>query len=227
MARLLLRMLRLGLRWLAAPAVLRWVVRRTARSSVAKATSELETAVSERLPKPVADVVLALPSEVRAAGGSAVVATRAARAAGGTALTARRAARTVAATPTRARWAVRRRAGRPAALRDDIRAEADESGRRLRSRYRASTLGPDAATEALLDVRPEAGEPHRSALAPDAVVDGGVGRGDGRDGVDLFDAHRAVPPPVPAGRRRPIRPRRPRLPNRASRTYRRPDHPWE
>lgn len=182
-----------GLRWLALAALGRYVLRHLRRSAVERAAAELEARAHQRLPAPMARAVSALPPEIRNVGGSAVVATRAARR---TVSGGRRAGRLtrdgraqVVASWDSARGAV-----------DRLRSETDDSTRRLRSRYLAATVGPEAATDALLDVAAH----HRAEIDPLSAVVG----------------------PVRPGRWR-ARPRARSGPDRPSRTYRPPPKPWE
>lgn len=197
------RVVRMGLRWLVVSAAARWVIGRFGRRRVDAVVEELEAAADERLPAPVARIVNRLPPEAKQLGGSAVVAGRAART---TAAGSRRAvaiagqtSRRVAAVPGSARHAIER-----------VKDETEASGRRLRAQYLAETVGPDAATDALLDVRtePPAGSSRRS---------------DAMDEVDQL--HDSVPGPVARGRRR-FRPRAVVPVGRMQRTYRRPTRPW-
>ena len=205
----LLRLIvRIALRWVVVDLAVRWVARRFGRHRVAAATAELETLAAERLPAPVARAVTALPAEAKNVGGSAVVAARAARTAGTTSRRAVRvagaASRQVTAVPATARGV----AGR-------VRNEAEASRRRLRAQYLAETVGPEAGTEALLDVR--AAPPHHgpgSNGSGTALVD------------DEEDLHAHVPGPVTTGRRR-FRPQPPQLVNRVRRTYRPAPKPWD
>lgn len=204
----LIRLLaRLGLRWLIVNALARWVLRRFGRSRVDAAVEDFERAAAERLPTRVADAVTRLPAEAKQVGGSAVVAARAARSA---AVGSRR----VASVAT---GASRRAASVPGAARDvadRVRLETEASRRRLRHQYLAETVGPDVATDALLDVRtePPVGSRH-------GAVAGGV------DEL-LDDPHDLVPDPVRQGRRRfRRRPRRPVA--RMRRSYRPPEKPWD
>ncbi len=196
---------RLGLRWLILNALARWVLRRFGRSRVDAAVEELERTAAERLPTPVANAVTRLPAEAKQVGGSAVVATRAARSA---AVGSRRvasvagdASRRAASMPGAARGALHR-----------VRTETEASRRRLRHQYLAETVGPDAATDALLDVRTE----------PPEVS---TGNGDADEFYD-DDPHDLVPQPVRGGRRRfRRRPERPVA--RMRRSYRPPSKPWD
>jgi hypothetical protein len=200
-ARLVARLLvRLGLRWLLVGALGRHLVRWLGGRSADAATRELEVLARERLPAPANRAVDALPKSVKAAGGSVVVAGRAGRA---VVSGSRRAGRlaTTATVP------MRRAAGGIGGVRSvlgRISRESELSARQLRARYLAATVGPDAATDALLDTR---------------TVDNDPGGG--------CDPHQSVPPPVATGRRRARR-RRWRPPvDRVSRTYRRAGKPWD
>ncbi|MEM9132043.1 MAG: hypothetical protein AAGE88_06865 [Actinomycetota bacterium] len=202
---------RLGLRWLILNALARWVLRRFGRSRVEAAVEELEQRAAEKLPAPVADAVSRLPVEAKQVGGSAVVATRAARSA---AVGSRRVAsvatgtsRRVASVPTAARDVV-----------DRVRVQTEASRRRLRHQYLAETVGPDAATDALLDVRTEP--------PPSSRYGGGDETTFGAAGGPLDDPHDHVPDPVRRGRRR-FRRRPTRPVARMRRSYRPPDKPWD
>lgn len=202
-ARLALRMAgRAGLRWLLVATAGRFVLSRLRRSAVDRAAAELEARAHERLPAPVARAVSSLPPAVRQAGGSAVVAGRTAR---GAVQGGRRAGRALGSAREMAAT-IRRplRPGSPAAeLVARIQSETELSTRLLRSRYLAATGDPDAATDALLDIR-------QPALDPDVVGEP--------------DLHDAVAPPVARGRRRP---RRPAPSPRRHRSYRPPRKPWD
>lgn len=193
---LLRALTRLGLRWFLVGAVARYVARRFGRTSVERATDDLEALAVERLPTPLAKVVTALPVEAKRVGGSAVVVGRATR---GAINTSRRAARLASSTSRRAVTGV----GSFRAVVDEVKAETDAGARRFRARYLATTVGPDAATDALLDVRTE---------PPFSAVDD--------------DPHDRVPQPVIAGRPRRIR-RIAGPVNRVRRTYRPTPKPWE
>jgi hypothetical protein len=159
--------LRGGLRWVVVAAAARFVVRRLSRGAVERATAELEARAHQRLPAPVARAVSALPPEVRTAGGSAVVAARAARRtlSGGRAVT--RAGRSGTAQVLAVRFGVRNRWG-------ELHDGTDEAARQLRARYLRWSDGPDAATDSLLDLRSETGgEP----VEPHDVVPGPILRG--------------------------------------------------
>ena len=194
LARVALRLARRGgLRWLVAAALGRLVLRHLSHSAVERAAAELEAKAHQRLPAPMARALSALPPEVRNVGGSALVATRAARrtvSGGRRAGRLTRDGRAQVTARVDSAWGV---VGR-------LRAERDDSARRLRSRYLAATVGPDAATDALLDV-----------ASPDRV---------------LADPHLGVAEPVRPGRRR-ARPRRRSGPDRPSRSYRPPPKPWD
>lgn len=207
---LLLRLAgRFGFRWFLVGAVARFVARRLGQATVERAGRELEAKARERLPDPVARVVPPLPTEAVQAGGSAVVAGRAVK---GAVSGTRRAGRAMAGgrrrlaamldattRPLDTTVELARRA------RDEVRAQLEATARELTARRRDAALGPDEATDALLDVRP----------APSPIV---------RPTVD--ELHEAVPEPVRRGRRRPRRPRR-RLVARAARNYRPPTKAWE
>ena len=207
----LLRLLsRLGLRWVVVGAVSRFIARRLGRSTVERAGRDLEERAHERLPAPVAKAVSSLPPEVLNAGGSAVVAGRAAR---GAVHTTRRAGRLASGGSRRAASSL----GAARSVLDQVRTESDASGRRLRSRYLESTIGPGAATEALLDLRPGSGN-----------RDDGAGGASGGAPMehDPDSPHDVVPEPVGRGRlRRRHRP----IPavNRMRRGYRPEPKAWE
>lgn len=196
--------MRLGLRWLILSALVQWIIRRFGRRKVDEATVELDELAAERLPAPVARAVTALPPEAKNVGGSAVVAARAARSAATTSRRAARitgrASRRVSAVPASARGLV-----------DRVRHETDASRRRLRSQYLAEMVGPDAATDALLDVR--TGPPAADVAAQD-------------DPEWVDDPHEWLPDPVPDGRRR-FRNRPPPLVQRVRRCYRPVPKPWD
>ncbi|MEM8926287.1 MAG: hypothetical protein AAGD35_22505 [Actinomycetota bacterium] len=195
--------MRLGLRWLILSALVQWAIRRFGRRKVDEARVELDELAAERLPAPVARAVTALPPEAKNVGGSAVVAARAARSA---ASTSRRAARfagrasnQVSSVPASARG-----------LADRVRHETAASRRRLRSQYLAEMVGPDAATDALLDIRTE------------PPFDGPVDD----DGEWAESPHEWVPDPVAGGRRRFRRRPAPSVP-RMRRSYRPAPKPWD
>ncbi len=205
MIRFVLRLAnRLGLRWLIASAIGRYVIRRYGRTTVERAGRDLEASARQRLPAPVADRIPALPAEAVQLGGSAVVAGRAAR---GAVATTRRAGRLAgeASARTSERMGVARaivtRGRRPIdRARHELRHEVDSSRRRLQADYLDHTVGPDAATDALLDGRAEP-----------------AGR---------REPHTAVPDPVAEGRRRTQRRTHPVV-DRMRRSYRPPRKPWE
>ena len=206
---------RLGLRWLLAGALARFVARRVGRSTIERATGELETR-AEKLPAPVARVVTSLPTEAKQIGGSALVAGRAAKVA---ATTTRRAGAVARTTSRRASTGVGAARGAAGAVRgaiDQVRTETEASGRRLRAQYLSATVGPDAATDSLLDLRPQTieGPP------------GGAPVSRPSRGLD-DDPHEFVPTPVGRGRRRARRRRRQPAVNRRLRTYHPPAKPWD
>ncbi len=199
LVRLVIRLLsRLGLRWLIIGGATRMVARRFGRNSVQRATEDLE-AKAENLPAPVARVVRALPVEARQVGGSAVVAGRAARSAIGT---TRRVGYLARTTSRRAASSV----GAARAAVDSVKVETEASGRRLRARYLAATVGPNAATDSLLDIRTSPVEPDPSDPSN--------------------DPHDQVPDPVARGR---LRSRRQAVPivGRMRRAYRPSPKPWD
>ncbi len=212
MIRWLLRLtVRLGLRWMVLSALVRWLVDRFGRRRVEEAAEELEDVARRRLPAPVARAVEALPPEAKTAGGSALVAGRAAR---GAVVTSHRAARVAGRTS-------RQVAGVPGVARDlvdRVRDETEASRRRLRHQYLAETVGPEAATDALLSVRTE---PPPAPMGT-WFEEGSEGAGHGWPD----DPHDAVPGPVAPGRRR-FRPRPPRLVKRMRRSYRPDPSPWD
>lgn len=187
---------RLALRWFLIGAVARYLARRFGRTTVERATDDLEALAVDRLPTPLAKVVTGLPVEAKQVGGSAVVVGRAAR---GAIRTSRRAGRLASSTTRRAVTGV----GSVRALVDEVKAETESSARRFRARYLATTIGPDAGTDSLLDIR----------TAP--LVS---------SGDDDPDDH--VPQPVVAGRPRRLR-RVVRPVNRVRRTYRPTPKPWD
>lgn len=169
---------RLGLRWVVAGAVVRYLARRFGRTTVERATEELELKAQERLPAPLSNLVTALPPEAKQIGGSAVVAGRAAR---GAVNTSRRMGEVATSTSRRASAG----AGSVRSILDGVRVETESSRRRLIARYLGAQFGRDAATDALLDLRD----------------------GPGADGPE-HDLHEKVPPSVASGRRRALRPKR-------------------
>ncbi len=130
------------LRWFAFGAVLRYALRRSASRSVERATEELE----DRLPAPVRSALDVIPADAVRAGGTALVAGRAAR-------------RLAAGTGRASRGVVRWRRQTVDGLRDlrsitdQIGLEAELTRRELKARYLRVTLGDAAADESLLDVR--------------------------------------------------------------------------
>jgi hypothetical protein len=152
---------------------MRWLVLQL----VGRLAVELEAYARDRLPAPIRRVVSRLPGGAKSAGGSVLVAGRVSR-------------------------RVASGAGRARSARARIRDETDASLRGLRARYLAGTVGPEAATDSLLDVRAAA----RASEDP--------------------DPHSAVPAPVPPGRRRARRRRVPPV-NRVRRTYHRAPEPWD
>lgn len=196
MIRLVRLFSRLGLRWVVFGAIARFLARRFGQATVERAGRDLEAKAQERLPAPVAKAVAALPPEAINVGGTAVVAGRAMK---GAVSTTRRAGQ-LAGNGTR-----RAGAGVEAvkSLADEIRAESESGTRRLRARYLDATMGPGAATDALLDVRSSGG--------PD---------------LDLDDPHDTVPDPVARGRRRARRSARP-LVDRVRRQYRPEPKAWD
>ena len=187
------RAARSGLRWLVVSAGVRFAARRVGRHQVARARDDLTARANDRLPAPVARAVTALPDAVLDAGGTAVVAGRTARRA---AVVSGRAGRLARRTSGR----VGRQVGAARHLVDDVRRESEATRRLLWSDYLDVTRGPDAATDALLDVR--------------------------STGVDDVDPHEQVPPPIPAGRLRARRRPTPAV-NRVTRRYRPPLKPWD
>jgi len=200
---LLLRVLgRLGLRWVVFGAVARLLARRLGRSSIERAGKDLEAKAKERLPKPMAKAVSALPPEALNAGGSVVVAGRAAKA---TFITTRRAGQIATSGSRR----VGASADSARAMLDQVRTETEAARRRMWFRYVEATAGPDAATDSMLDVR-EQGLPGSAA---ELYRDAG-------------DPHAGVPDPVAGGRPRPKR--RIRSPiNRVQRSYRPARKAWD
>lgn len=166
---------RLGLRWVVAGAVARYLARRFGRTTVERATEELEVKAQERLPAPLANLVTALPPEAKQIGGSAVVAGRAAR---GAVNTSRRVGEVATSASRRASAG----AGSVRGVLDGVREETESSRRRLQARYLGAQFGADAATDSLLDLRSQP-EPR----GPDD------------------DLHQRVPSSVASGRRRAIR----------------------
>lgn len=201
--------IRLGLRWVVAGAVARLVARRFTRSTISAATEELDQR-AQNLPAPVARAVSALPPEARQMGGTALAAGRAAR----TAASTSRRAGTMARRASRWGWGaaatVRGTAGSVRGGVDRVRHESEASRRRLRAQYLSATLGPEAGTDALLDIRTEPDPP------PMSVDD---------DGLDP-SLHDEVPGPVRPGRRRRVAV--PATPvNRRRRSYRPQPRPWD
>ncbi|MCP3987642.1 MAG: hypothetical protein GY724_01090 [Actinomycetia bacterium] len=200
---------RLGLRWLIIGGAARMVARRLGRSTVQRATEELE-AKAENLPAPVARAVRALPAEARQVGGSAVVAGRAARSALGT---TRRASQLARTTSKRAASS----AGAARVAVDSVKAETEASGRRLRARYLAATVGPNAATDSLLDVRTSPFESDSPSRDLDL---------DSQSPQSQYEPHDRVPGPVGRGRLRSRRRAAPVV-GRMGRTYRPSPKPWD
>ncbi len=196
MIRLFRLLSRLGLRWVVIGAISRFVARRFGRATVERAGRDLEERAQERLPAPVAKAVSNLPPEVLNAGGSAVVAGRAAR---GAVHTTRRASRLATGSTRRAASSL----GAARSALDQVRDERDASGRRLRARYLEATVGPGAATDALLDRRPTDAEE-----------------------FGLDSPHDEVPQPIAGGRMRRRR-RQPTTVNRMRRGYRPEPKAWD
>lgn len=122
---------RLG--WVAVATLVRTALRRGTAGRVDRAADELE----DRLPERVRSALRHAPGDPVRLGGQAVVAGRSARrVAGGAAAGAGRAGRLV-----------RRRFG------DEVRAESELTGRRLRSRMLRHLVGDAAADDVLLDLR--------------------------------------------------------------------------
>ena len=197
-------------------AVGRFLIRRFGRSTIEQAGRDLEHATRQRLPAPVARVVPALPPEVVQLGGSALVAGRAAK---GAVATTRRAGRLATGATNRTTagiGAVSSAVGRGRNLAGGARAqlgdEVERSRRRLRADYLAATVGPDAATDALLDVRPDGLDLEHES---DQLQPG-----------EPADPHGSVPDPVAPGRYRRRR-RPPALVGRMRRGYRPPARPWD
>lgn len=200
---------RLGLRWVIVSAIGRYLIRRYGRSTIERAGRDLESTARQRLPAPVANAIPTLPPEAVQLGGSAVVAGRAAKGAITTTRRAGRLAGDATARTANGVGAARAVIGRGRDTLDAARAqfsdEIDDSERRMRSDFLESTMGSDAATDALLDVR--------------RFEASGAGE-------DPIDPHESVPDPVAAGRRRHRRLTAP-LVNRVRRGYRPPVRPWD
>ena len=142
------------LRWFAAGAIVRFVLRRVTARSVDQAAADFE----ERLPAPVRKVLDVVPADAVRAGSTAVVTGRSAR--------------RVATGTRRASQAVgdgRRRivdgVDRLRSIGDDIVTEADLRQRELKAEYLRATEGNGPADDVLLDLRPE-------------VIDGPTASGD-------------------------------------------------
>ena len=218
---------RLGLRWLVISAIGRYVVRRLGQATVEQAGRDLQATAEDRLPAPLDRAVSSLPPEAVQLGGTAVVAGRAAR---GAVVTTRRAGRVASGATRRGAagiGAARSIAERSRAAIDDVRdqlaTETDSSRRRLRARYLGATVGPSAATDALLDARVTGATDH------DRIEDDDRHPTDAINAVDTIgdtDPHDRVPEPVTPGRRRRRR-TRPALIDRVQRTYRPPSKPWD
>lgn len=167
----------------------KWVAARTINA----ATQQFE----DRLPAPVAKVINVLPGDLMRVGGTAMVAGTAVRSAG---RASRRAAKVASASTSTLRG---RKAAVDALLADaaaEWRREIHGERRRFRSDLVRLTRGPDAALEALLDLR----------------ADGGAN----------LQELPLTPEPIPAGRRRPLRLPAPFV-DRVQRSYRPPVKPWD
>ena len=142
------------LRWFAAGAIVRFVLRRVTARSVDQAAADFE----ERLPAPVRKVLDVVPADAVRAGSTAVVAGRSARRmATGT----RRASQAVGDGRRRIVDGV----DRLRSIGDDIVTEADLRQRELKAEYLRATEGNGPADDVLLDLRPE-------------VIDGPTASGD-------------------------------------------------
>ncbi|MEM7271583.1 MAG: hypothetical protein AAF547_00760 [Actinomycetota bacterium] len=139
----MMRLFRLRrLRWVAAGAAVRFLVRKTTARQVEQAAADLE----ERLPQPVRRALEVVPDGAMWAGGSAVVAGR----------TARRVAvgtRTVGRVGVEGTRRVNDGVARIRNLGDDVGREVEIARRQLTSRYLEATDGPTAADDTLLDLR--------------------------------------------------------------------------
>ncbi len=167
----------------------KWAAARTINS----ATQQFE----DRLPAPVAKAINVLPGDLMRVGGTAMVAGTAVRTAG---RASRRAVRVASASTSTLRG---RKAAVDALLAGasaEWRREIEGERRRFRSDLIRLTRGPDAALEALLDLRAD-------------------------DGANPADLPRTREP-IPAGRRRPLRLPAP-LVDRVQRSYRPPGKPWD
>lgn len=199
--------------------------RRGSPDRVDEATAEVE----DRLPGRLRDVLDALPGDATRLGGRAVVTGRSARqvavrtrrAAAHTQRAAQgtvRAARAVDAGRHELERRVERVAdlvdGRPRPVRGgqqlgarlgrDVRHETEQTRRRLRSRMLGHLFGPEAADDALLDVRSGAADEPAGRYEPPAPPD----------------------PIAPGRRRAPRRSRQPKV-DRVQRTYHPPPRPWD
>lgn len=193
------------LRWFAAGAVVRFVLRRSASRSIDQATAGIE----ERLPDPVRRALDKVPADPARLGGSAVVAAR----------TARR----VATGSKRASQVANDRRQRLAdgidrirSVGDEIATERDRSARELKARYLRATDRTGAADDALLDLRPH----HFSA------EDGEFAESEQGDFADA-DELPTVKDPVRSGRWRADLRQKSALVNRAKRSYRPQTRPWD
>lgn len=131
------------LRWFAAGAAVRFVLRRSAGRSVDRATAEIE----DRLPEPVRKVLDRVPADPARVGGSAIVAAKTAkRVASGS----RKASQL--ANDRRRQFADG--VERIRSIGDEIGRETDRSARELKAQYLRETEGTTAADDALLDLRP-------------------------------------------------------------------------
>ena len=212
------------LKWLAVGTIVRFLARRTTSRRVEAAVDQASHDIAERLPRPVARAVDAVPVDLTRTAGSAVVAGQAARRA---AATSRRIGRASASGGRRVAGAV----DRVRTIRTDLYDETERRRLELQDRYLRATEGPEAADEAWLEVRTRA----------DAVTDTGTesvarsgpgGRSGNRHRADGPRSHPedplpALDEPVRAGRWRADR-RSPRpLVGRVQRSYRRAPRRWD
>ncbi len=167
----------------------KWVAARTINA----ATQQFE----DRLPAPVAKAINILPGDLMRVGGTAMVAGAAVRSAG-------RAGRRAAKVATAGTSTLRGRKAAVDALlagaSDEWQRQVEGERRRLRGDLLRLTRGPDAALDALLDLR--SGE---RLQPPDLLL---------------------TPEPIPVGRRRPLRLPVPLI-DRVQRSYRPRVKPWD
>jgi len=190
------RLLRLVLRWVGIPTLVRFAVRVFGRRSIARTRTELEAKGAQKLGPKGAQVIDALPSALKDAGAAAMAGANVSKVAAG-------GVTTVAKGSQAGVRRLRRAAGAPQRRWRSIGVELSEAvedeTRRLRSEYLAAAGDLHGATDALLDAR---------------VME--------QDGPSVDDLHEQISPPVIRGRRRFRRPTPPAPVARVSRRYRRP-----